>query len=916
MRGRRSERKALDRLLDDVEVGQSAVLVLHGEPGVGKTVLLRYLAAQAAASNFQIARIAGVESEMELAYAGLHQLCSPLLDHLERLPGPQRWALSVAFGQSEGTAPERFLVGLATLSLLAQAAESSPLLCLIDDAQWLDDASAQVLGFVARRLAEESIALIFAVRERGEGSPLLGLPELRIGGISPEDARALVASVVPGRLDEHVVDRIIAETGGNPLALLELPRDMTTAELAGGFGIPVARSVPAHVEDRYRRRVHALPEQTQRLMLVAAADPLGDATIVWRAADQLGVGIDAAMPAEAKQLVEFGTRVRFRHPLVRSAVYHSASDEDRRAVHQALAKATDPAADPDRRAWHRAQAASGADPDVASELEQSASRAQSRGGSAAAAALLERAAELTPESPQRIERRLVAAQAHLRAGAFDAALAQLAIAESEAEEEFARARIELLRGLVASAARFGGQAPRQLLKAAKRLEPIDVVLARRTYLDAWAAALFAGHLASPGGRLDEVSHAARTAPRPTAGALGPFDDLLDGLASLITDGPVCAAPILRRAVQSLLNSDVPIEDWLHWGVLASSAAVTLWDFECWAATSGRQVNLARNYGALAMLSTALNGEAMIATWRGDLESAGDLVAEDAVINEATGSQIAPYGAMLLMAYQGQTAKASHLVGATIEDSVARGEGLGVDLARWTSAILNNGVGRYAEALAVASPASNDAPGLYISTWMLPERIEAAIKTGRTAVAAAALQQFEATANVGDSNWGLAVQMRCRAMLSEGDVADNLYRESIERINRTPIRTEAARAHLLYGEWLRREGRRLDARAELRVAYDMFAAMGAVGFADRTRGELSATGVHVGGRSDGSHADLTAQEEHIARLARDGRTNPEIAAELFISARTVEWHLRKVFTKLGISSRRELGEALRSRTRPA
>jgi DNA-binding CsgD family transcriptional regulator len=903
IRGRNNEQRILDRLLENVRGGHSSTLVIRGEAGVGKSALLHYVA-HGAAAEFTVVEIAGVESEMQLAYAALHQLCSPMLEHLGGLPDPQRSALNVAFGLAEGKPPDHFLVGLATLSLLAEVAERRPLICLIDEAQWLDDASSEVLGFAARRLGVESVAMVFAVRDRRDDGRFASLPEMLVGGIPAEEARALLARVVPGRLDEQVRDRIIAETGGNPLALLELPRGMTPAELAGGFGVPRTGGVAVQIEDAYLKRMRSLPEPTQRLMLLAAADAVGDATTIWRAASAVGIGIEDAGPAADEGLLEIGEHVRFRHPLVRSAVYHSASAADRRAAHTALAGATDPVTDPDRRAWHRAHGAAGPDAEVAAELERSAGRAQARGGLAAAAALLERSASLTADPARRVERRLAAAQTNLRAGAFGAALGLLAVAESEADDDFVRARVDLLRGLVASASKAGSDAPLQLLKAAQRLEELNPALARQTYLDAWGAALFAGHLAAPGGDLAAVSRAAAAAPRPP-GAAGPFDDLLDGLATLITKSRAVAAPTLRRAVRTLLTSEIPDDDWLHWGVLASSAAVTLWDFESWTSTSGRQVALARDSGALGMLSIALNGEGMIAAWAGDFERAAALAAEDQAIKHATGSQIAPYGAMLLAAYQGRTAEASTLVAATIEDSVARGEGLGVDLARWTAAILNNSLARYAEALAAGSPASSDTPGLYISTWMLLERIEAAVRCGYRDVAASALEDFESSAHTGDSDWGCGVQLRARALLSDGDVAEGHYRAAIQHLRRTRIRTELARTHLLFGEWLRRHSRRVDAREQLRTAHDMFLAMPAYGFAERARHELLATGEHVRAHRAGSADELTPQEQHIARLAKDGRTNPEFAAELYISARTVEWHLRKIFTKLDIGSRREL-----------
>jgi DNA-binding CsgD family transcriptional regulator/tetratricopeptide (TPR) repeat protein len=897
----------LDRLLENVRGGESAALVIRGEAGVGKTALLRYAARQA--SGFRVAQIAGVESEMELPYAALHQLCAPMLVQLDALPDPQGAALRVAFGLSSGDPPDRFLVALAALSLLAQIAEDRPLLCLVDDGQWLDGASGQVLGFVARRLQAESVTMVFAVRELADDRPFAGLPELMLAGLAPDDARAVLATVVPGRLDERVRDRIVAETRGNPLALLELPRGMSAAELAGGFAVLDGGDLRGHIEDHYSKRLDGLPEATRRLMLLAAADPVGDASLVWRAAQTLGIDLDAAAPAATEQLLDIGAGVRFRHPLVRSAVYRGSSASERQAAHGALAIATDPEIDPDRRAWHQAQAASAPNEQIAADLERSAGRAQARGGLAAAAAFLERAAELTVDPTRRADRMLAAAQCHLQAGAFDDALGLLAAAESTPMDDFGHARADLLKGLIA-AGTSPRTAPLELLKAAKRLEPLALELARQTYLDAWGAALFAGRLAGPGGSVHDVSEAARAAPRSVASA-GPSDLLLDGLAALVTEGRLAAAPLLRPAVSLFGGDEVSAEQWLRWGVLASSAAVTLWDFESWEAVSTRQIEVARAAGALTPLSVALNGQAMIATWRGELEEAAALSAEDEVLKDATGVQISPYGAMLLAAYQGRMPEATVLADATIKDAIARGEGLGVQLAQWTIAVLQNGLGQYEDALEAAEQAT-DERGLFISTWALAELIEAAVRCGRPDRAADALARLIVATSISDADWALATQVRARALLAEGDVAEDLYREAIERLSRTPLRTELARAHLLYGEWLRRENRRVDGREQLRVAHDIFAAMGADGFAERARHELLATGEQVRKRRDDTRDDLTPQEEHIARLARDGRTNPEIGAELFISARTVEWHLRKVFTKLGITSRRGLHDALPSR----
>ena len=724
LRGRDSEWEVLSGLLEGARGGHGAALVVQGEAGVGKTALLDY--ALESAPDLLVVRAVGVESEMELPFAALHQLCGPMLDRLGRLPGPQRAALGTAFGLESGPAPDRFFVGLAVLSLLSEAAGERPLVCVVDDAQWLDRASAQALGFAARRLLAESVLVVFATRE--PGADLRGLPELVVEGLQDADARELLDSVVRWPLDERVAERIVAETRGNPLALLELPRGLSPAELDGGFGLPDVLPLPGRIEQSFLRRVESLPGQTRLLLVVAAAEPLGDPALVWRAAGQLGIPAQAAAPAAAAGLVEIGARVRFRHPLVRSAAYRSASLEERHAVHRALAEATDPQIDPDRRAWHRAQATPGPDEDVAAELEQSAGRAQARGGLAAAAAFLERAADLTADPARRAEQTLAAAQFNVQAGAFDTALGLLAAAESETLDEFGYARVDLLRGRVASASSAGREAPAQLLKAARRLEPLDMTLARETYLDAWGAALFAGRLASEGNLL-EVSRAVRDVPRPAAPPR-PADLLLDGLAMLITEGRAAAASTLRRAVDTFRGDEVSVEKGLQWGVMASSAAATLWDFDSWDAVITRHVELARGAGALTVLSIALNGQGIVVTWCGDFAAAASVIAEAEAVTEATRTRIAPYGAMLLAALRGREAEASTLIKAAIKAAAAGGEGLAVQYAHWTTAVLCNGLGRYEDALAAARQASEDTPELFLCAWALPELIEAATRSGK------------------------------------------------------------------------------------------------------------------------------------------------------------------------------------------
>ena len=908
LRGRRSERDALDRLVESVRAGQSRVLVLRGEAGVGKTALLEYLVD--IAGGCRVARAAGVESEMELAFAGLHQLCAPFLDRLERLPDPQHDALGTAFGLRRGEAPDRFLVGLAVLTLLSDVAEERPLVCVVDDAQWLDRASTQALAFAARRLVAESVAVVFAMRDSGDVHDLTGLAELAVDGLADADARALLASVIAGPLDERVRDRIVADTHGNPLALLELPRGMTSMELAGGFGLPDATGLSSRIEESFRRRLTPLPEATRLLLLVAAAEPIGDPVALWRAAAQLRVGTDAGAPAVAAGLVELGGQVRFRHPLVRSAVYRAAPAEARRSVHRALAEATDPDVDPDRRAWHRAHATAALDEDVAAELERSADRARARGGLAAAAAFLQRAAELTGKPERRARRALAAAQSKHEAGAPDAALQLLAMAQAGPLDELQRARAQLLRAQITFAVNRGRDSPPLLLTAAKRLEPLDARLARETYLDAFSAALFAGRLAHGVG-VREVAEAVLAADWETSArrSTRAFDLLLHGVAVLTTQGYAAGVPTLKRALSAFREAPMSEQEALRWLWLACRIARALGDDTSWDELTDRQVRLARDAGALSLLPIALIERFGVQLFLGDLAAAAALVVEAEAVTAATGSHLAPQGAIALAAWRGREAEATALIEAGRQEVVQRGEGLWLIATEWASAVLFNGLGRYEKALAAAEQASEHPHELGVSTWVPTELIEAAARTGHPERAAGPLLRLEEISRAAGTDWTLGVEARSRALLSEGEAAERLYREAIDRLGRTRVRVALARAHLLYGEWLRRERRRMDAREQLRTAHRMYDAMGMQGFADRAGRELQATGETVRKRTAETRDELTAQEVQIARLARDGRTNPEIGGQLFISPRTVEWHLHKVFGKLGISSRRELHDAL-------
>ena len=901
MLGRAREREALDRLLDGVvEERRGGVLVVHGEPGVGKTALLEYTVA--AARRFRIARTSGVEAEMELPFAAVQQLCSPFFELRERLPDPQQHGLDVAFGLSTGPAPNPFLVGLGILGLLAEAAEEQPLVCLVDDAQWLDSASARTLAFVARRLLAEKIALVFATRDLGEA--LAGLPDLQVGPLSRRDARALLESVLPARLDERVEERIVAETRGNPLALLELPRGLSPTQLAGGFGLPTTAPLSAGIEDRYTRRLAKLPSDARRLLLVAAADPVGDPSLVWRAAEPLGIPESAAHTVESEHLLALSPRVVFRHPLVRSAVYGSADLTERREVHRALADVTDPEVDPDRRAWHRAQAASTPDEDVAAELERSAGRAQARGGLAAVAAFLERAAALTPESAQRAQRRLSAAGATRDAGDLEGALELLVDVDAGASDELAPARVELLRGQIALEQRRGGEAGRLLLSAARRLERLDPELARETYLEALAGAM-SSDVEVVGGA-PAVAAAARAAP---PGSVPPraVDVLLDAFAIRLTDGYPAAAPTLARALELLLATEVPDEDVSRWLSVSSTrngdiVAHEMWDDEASHRLAARQVQVARDAGALVHLQFALSFLARSHMLAGDLSAAALTIGEARSIAEATGNPPLVNAPMILAAWRGDESHALELIEATSEEAASR---------RWTSnsyarSVLYNGLGRHEEARDAARDAFQPDPIGY-GVYLVPELAEAASRTADRVLLESALEWLSERTRVLRSGWASGIEARVRALLSDGEVADSLYLQSIDYLTGTRVRVELARTHLVYGEWLRRERRRRDAREHLRTALEAFTGMGVEAFARRAERELLATGERARKRTVDTLDQLTPQESQIARLAADGHTNREIAARLFISASTVEYHLRKVFRKVGVKSRTQLAQ---------
>lgn len=906
MHDRHSERDTLDQLLSAVRSGQSRVLVIRGEAGVGKSVLLDYLARNA--SGCRVARASGHEYETELAYAGLHQLGARLLDLRDRLPDPQRDALMAAFGLSTAPAPDRFVVSLGVLGLLSAAAEERPLLWVIDDAQWLDKASVLTLAFVARRLLAESVGLVFAVREPSNLRELAGLPELALGGLGDSDARALLDSALPGRVDELVRDRIVAEARGNPLALLELPRGLPPTELAGGFGLLDTTPMANRIEQSFLRRLDVLPAATRRLLLVAAAEPVGDVSLLWRAAGRLGLDAGSAAPAQAEGLIDLRGRVRFRHPLVRSAIYRTATLPERERAHQALADATDPYVDPDRRAWHRAHATTMPDEDIALELELSAGRAAHRGGVAAAAAFLQRSTELTPDPAERGRRALTAAKATFDSGAPEEAHKLLALARLCPLDDRQNAQLTHMRAQIVYALRRGSDAPPLLLAAARRLAPLDSEAGREAYLEAMEAAIFAGRLneGGPG----EVATAVRDAP-PAGRSPRPIDQLLDGLATRFTQGYVAGVAPLRDALTAFGRDRGDENALMRWVSLPWLVAGDLWDDETWHELATQAVRRARDAGALVALPLALGHRAFVHVHAGEFAAAASLTEEADAITEATGNAPAKFAALVLSVWRGVESTARPFADWGLQNVVGRGEGRGIGGYGYATAVLYNGLGQYDLALTFARSAC-EYDDLGICGFALVELIEAAVRSGAHEEAVAAFRRIEERTNASGTDWALGVQAWAAALLHAGEAAESRYREAIERLGRTRVAVHLARAHLVYGEWLRRENRRTDAREHLEAAYEMFSRAGAAAFADRARRELLAAGATARRRTVETQIMLTPQEGQIARLARDGLSNPEIGAQLFISPRTVQYHLGKVFAKLEITSRGQLGRVPQSR----
>jgi DNA-binding CsgD family transcriptional regulator/tetratricopeptide (TPR) repeat protein len=907
--GRSGDCGALDELVEGIRRGLSRSLVILGEPGIGKTRLLEY--AMQAADGVRTVRIAGLEPELRLGFAALHRMLVPFLDRVGLLPDPQREALDSAFGLAAGPPVDRFLVSMSVLTLLAEIAAEQPLIWLVDDAHWLDRESVDVLGFVGRRLHADSTGLLFCAREASPGlAALEGLPTRHLGGLEPAAARALLAATVSGPLNARVAARIINETGGNPLALRELAAHLTPDQLSGRSPLPPRLPVGRRLQGHFLRQAERLPPATGTWLLLASAASGDDLATLWRAAALLGLEPDAADPAVVQDIVSVNSRVAFRHPLIRSAVYEGARSGDRRRVHEALASIAGQDGNPDEAAWHRAAASVVPDEDVAAALERSAVRAERRGGYVAQATFLTRSAELTPDPRDRAVRLLAAAQAHLVAGDGALAEAMLDLAAPRLAEAGLHVAAQRLRASIAVFFSRHKDAPGLLLDSVAAVDPPDAPLIRAMLFEALQAALVARQH-TVGTTPVEVARAALQAPWNPALDPTATDLLLGGFATRIAVGYPEAVPLLRAAVEAFSASDQPTPAGIPATILVQFAADDLWDDQGRRAIFLRAEAVQRRHGALGALRVILAGLCTSELWAGRLDEAEARYFEAAEISVLIGIPApASTGVLLdLRAWQGREAESRSLAATTEKWGEERGAPVLGFFALIGLTVLELSLGRYAEALSWGLRIyDGDPPGF--GNRVLPEIVEAGVRAGDHRAARAALGRLADRATASGTPWALGMLARSRALLAPDIGAEAFYREAIAHLTRTSVRTELARAHLLYGEWLRRQKRRRDASAQLRTAYGMFDAMGAAGFARRTRAELIAAGGHPAEPAERAGLDLTPQETQIARLAAAGVTNAEIASRLFVTTSTVEYHLSKVFRKLSISSRRQLAAALK------
>jgi DNA-binding CsgD family transcriptional regulator len=903
--GRSEETAQLNALLQQVRGGLGGAVVLRGEAGIGKTALLNALVD--AAGDLSAVRLEGVESEMQLGYAALHRLVRPYLYRLEHLPEPQRDALESAFGLTSLAPADRFMVGLAALSLLGDVAKDEPLLIVVDDAQWLDRESVAALVFVARRLHADGVALVFAVRESLEiGAVFQGVPELRINGLDEESARHLLTATVAAPVSYQVAGRIIAVTRGNPLALVELSSELTSDHLIEHAPLPDPLPIGELIEARFLRQVRQLPDETQTILLVAAADPVGDPDTLWRAAEALGLSAAAVAPASDSGLLVLEPRVEFRHPLVRSAVYGGATAADRRRVHHALAAVMDVERDPDRRALHMAAGALGPDEDLAAALEQSAAQARARGGYIAESSFLVRAASLTPDRQRKADRLLLAAHAAFLAGNAGYSESLLEEARPHLGGPFERAQAQRLDGRLRQPLGQSRLAPSLLLGAARAFGPIDRVLSHHSLIEAFVAC-GASLQFTEGTTEPEIAQTALESLSAQSTLTTKADLLLKGVALRHAGTYADAVPAMREAVRAYAT--MSFEELTRWTALGAPLANELWDEGGLRSTLERLAGAARALGALSALQVVLIGLAAIEVRAGLFMAARERYSELQDVSLAIGDYVEHYALfdVDLLSWQGDEqapSKAAQLV----EFGTAFRAAATIHYANLSLSIFDLAEGRYEKALAAAQSVV-DADAMGYSCQALPTVVEAAMRCNDREAATGALACLTEQAIASGTSWGLGLVARCRALVADGSSAEALYEEALDHLGKTSWRTEVARTHLLFGEWLRRQRRRTEAREQLRRAYEMFDTMGARAFSERARVELLATGERARTRRVETAHDLTSRELQIARLAAQRATSREIAGQLFISANTVDYHLRKVFQKLGVNSRRDLSGVL-------